>query len=237
MMFPDQATEELKVIAASADALLKEADSLVGATRAAALVKLEVLLTTIPRKTKVLRVDASLASADGKSELWIDVGTCHISGKNIRSKELAFLVQEQTSRSTGDSPLLPAEHLPSTPAVGERVKTKRLKYQPLLRQAGVQRLRLHRTHGPVFRACIVSHTGEFSPDAFETIEFLATQVPRHTRKFLRDDGVSSSRATTLFRTTLKDCIATVIVQGYGNMLRAVGFSLAFTDARAHTGDA
>ncbi len=36
---------------------------------------------------------------------------------------------------------------------------------------------------------------------------------------------------------VKDRIATVIVQGYGSMLRAVGFPLAFTDARAHTGDA
>jgi hypothetical protein len=237
MMFPDQATKELKTIAASADALLKEADGLVGATRAAALAKLETLLATVPLKTKGLRVDASLTSVDGKSEVWIDVGTCHPSCKTIRSKEFAFLTQEQTSRSTGDSPLLPAEHLPPTPAVEERVKTKRLKYQPLLRQAGVLRLRRHRAKGPVFRACIVSHTGEFSSDVFETIEFLASQVLRQTRKFPRDDGVSSSRAAALFRTTLKDRIATVIVQGYGNMLRAVGFPLAFTDARAHTGDA
>ena len=106
-----------------------------------------------------------------------------------------------------------------TPAVSRRVKAKHAHYQPILQIAQQQARQSRRTGAPIFPACIVSQSGEFSHDFFATIEWLAKIKFREVADSLRLDGVAPGGATAIFCNDLKDELISAVWRGGDSVIQ------------------
>ena len=98
---------------------------------------------------------------------------------------------------------------------------KEEKHRVLLGMAQAQVGRA-RKKAPVFSACIVSHTGEWSQGVIKTIEWLCEQRRKSKRELFGDKRqAGSAKDQAMFRARFKDNIAFTTARGVGRIL-AVG---------------
>ena len=87
-------------------------------------------------------------------------------------------------------------------------------------QAQVGRFRKKK---PVFSACIVSHTGEWSQGVLQTIEWLGEQRRAGRRELFGDRRAMGSAADkSHFRSSIKDGTACTTARGLGRILSTGG---------------
>ena len=71
-------------------------------------------------------------------------------------------------------------------------------------------------------ACILSHAGELSPNAFLAVETITRYYKQSVAKQPTEDGIRLARRTALFRTRFKDALMTANINGFGATLSGAG---------------
>ena len=155
-------------------------------------------------------------------ERWIDVGCVNTTKASGRSANLKFFKQlpeaEKSARELGVPSSLSRR---ASPPLESYAKHKELKHRVLMGMARAQVGRA-RKKAPVFSACIVSHTGEWSQGVLQTIEWLCEQRRKSKRELFGDRRQAGSATDQAkFRARFKDSIACTIARGVGRIL-AVG---------------
>ena len=102
----------------------------------------------------------------------------------------------------------------------------------LLHMSKAQKAKGLRKKTPVFSACIVSNTGEWSQGTISTIEWLCEQRRASLQAATRGrDYRRVAQRVAEFRTSIKDGIACTVARGMGNILSVGGHCfLPMTDA-------
>ena len=125
----------------------------------------------VPDDNGEVRPDVQMKGSHNQ-ERWIDVGYVHTTKKTGRATALKFFLAlpkaEQEARALGVPAAISRK---ASPPLESYAKVKDAKHRVLLGMAQAQVGRFRRKK-PVFSACIVSHTGEWSQGVLQTIEWL-----------------------------------------------------------------
>jgi hypothetical protein len=186
-------------------------------------IEFDALIRQIPPDTTSVRPDVQLIGRHHE-ERWIDVGIVHTSKNSTLAAMKKFML---ALALTGGSARAKGLEVPSnrqeSPAVANYAKLKVQKHMGLLHMSKAQKSRGLRKKVPVFSACIVSNTGEWSQGTISTIEWLCEQKRASLHEATRGrDRRRVAQQVAEFRTSIKDGIACTIARGMVNNHRVVG---------------
>ena len=190
------------------------------------------LIRQIPPDTTSIRPDVQLIGRHHE-ERWLDVGIVHTSKSSTLAAVKKFML---ALASTGSTARAKGLQVPSnrdeSPAVATYAKLKVKKHMGLLHMSKAQKAKGLRKKTPVFSACIVSNTGEWSQGTISTIEWLCEQRRASLQAATRGrDYRRVAQRVAEFRTSIKDGIACTVARGMGNILSVGGHCfLPMTDA-------
>ena len=179
------------------------------------------LVSQVPEDSAEVRPDVCM---EGKfnQERWVDVGYVHTTKASGRAANLNFFKKlpkaEQEARKLGVASAMSRK---ASPPLEAYARHKEQKHRVLIGMAQAQVNRI-RKKAPVFSACIVSHTGEWSQGVIQTIEWLCEQRRKAKRSLFGESRQAGSAVDQAkFRAAFKDNIACVTARGVGRIL-AVG---------------
>jgi hypothetical protein len=183
----------------------------------------DTLVRQIPPDTTSIRPDVQLIGHHHQ-ERWIDVGIVHTSKSSTLAQVKRFML---ALALTGGSAKAKGLEMPSSrqesPAVAVYAKLKVKKHMGLLHMSKAQTSKGLRKKTPVFSACVVSNTGEWSQGTIATIEWLCEQKRASLQAATRGrDPRRVAQQVAEFRTSIKDGIACTIARGMGGILSVGG---------------
>jgi hypothetical protein len=222
-MFPKGANAAEKRKGAQLQTLLKALETTIDpAERIALFAKCQHIIDDAPDNAKGLRVDGAIFGCNGE-ELWLDASGTHTTQTSKLNTSAKFFTElhdaEVLARTKGKLNVFTAR---PSPAIRARESIKYKTYNPVVRLAEVQAHKGMRKRAPVFRPCVVSHTGEFSPGCVSTIEWITAQYRAILRKSPPHDGRPVAHYVASFRSTLKDWLASANAKGFGRAIRLAG---------------
>ena len=188
---------------------------------------LNMLLAQCSDDSKGLRLDLAIALHNGQ-ELWLDHGNTHATQACMLKRTSKFMC-DLYDAEVSHGGRIGAKHKlfqQASPAINNMVKSKTLRYAPLVKLAQAQIPTLRQT-SPIFLPTAMSHEGEFSSQLIQAVELLTKSFRSNliTNGSLFPDGVSVSRRTAEFRTSLKDALICTSFSGTGSILLSSGRSI------------
>ena len=129
------------------------------------------------------------------------------------------LIQRREAYANGYQAAASTEN---TPAVARASIKKHVKYGLIERLINLQALVGAIPQHATFVPCVLSHRGEMGSEFIDVVEILCTNYKqlRRSRPFF--DGLTPTKATTLFRSDLLLAIFSALARGWGTQLLTVG---------------
>jgi hypothetical protein len=178
------------------------------------------------REGKALRFDISITTPDMKQISLVDFASVHITQVAYGAPTFKFFKDEHARMRprvlmAGSAKNLFNDRTASGPVI-QCARRKRVKYAEPIKRALRQFDHKERPDKPTFFPCIYSHRGEMGGGLFSLVEMMSMAVKATYARKGERAWLDPKLASAMFRSRLKDRLATTMAIGWAGQLRDAG---------------
>jgi hypothetical protein len=178
------------------------------------------------REGKALRFDISITTPDMKQTSLVDFASVHITQVAYGAPTFKFFKDEHARMRprvlmAGSAKNLFNDRTASGPVI-QCARRKRVKYAEPIKRALRQFDHKERPDKPTFFPCIYSHRGEMGGGLFSLVEMMSMAVKATYARKGERAWLDPKLASAMFRSRLKDRLATTMAIGWAGQLRDAG---------------
>jgi hypothetical protein len=226
--FPDLSTKSLRLRAERMAQLNRQIREHTGSVEVYVklLSKRDVYVAELMREGKALRFDISMTTPDMKQTSLVDFASVHITQVAYGAHTFKFFKEEHARMGprvllAGSAKNLFNDRTASGPVI-QSARRKRIKYAEPVKKALGQFDRHERPDRPTFFPCIYSHRGEMGGGLFSLVEMMSMAVKAAYARKGERAWLDPKLASAMFRSRLKDRLATTMAIGWAGQLRDAG---------------